>query len=198
MEGLMMQIKIKNLNKIEAIIKGMTLPPDYFGSNGRIIEKVFEDQGYSVNKGVGSDLKIANMPVEIKTRNVLATSAQSIASMLPGDIVNTPYENSPVREKFQQQFRVHYNGYTGKVLDAKMYDFRDEYYQRVVREGYEEARKIIASKKFSNYVCGKGHKCYFERTSNTTNSYDFRLRSELMEGFEVTHNSTFGSNFYYE
>ena len=194
----MMQIKIKNLKKIEAAIKAMTFPPDYFGSNGRLVETVFEENGYKVNTGSGSDLKIAKMPVEIKTRNVLAKSSQSIASMLPEDIVKTPYDNSPVKEKFQQQFRVHYNGDTGKVLDAKMYDFRDDHYQRIVREGYEDARKIFAGKKFGNYVCGKGHKCYFERTSNSTNSYDFRLRSELMEGFETTHNSTFDSKFYYE
>jgi len=191
-------MKIRNLNKIEKVIKGMTMPKDVFGSNGRLIEEVFEQNGYSVNQGAGSDLKIAKVPVEIKTRDVLATSAQSVASMLPADIVKTPYDQSAIKEKFQQQFRVRYNGETGKVVEAKMYDFRAEHFQDIIREGYEAARKIFASGIYSNYVCGRGQKCYFEKTDAGGNSYDFRLRSKLMEGFEATHDSSFESLFDYE
>lgn len=191
-----MLLTIKNLKKAETALVGMRVPPQQYGNVGKLVEDALEALGYVVNRGAGCDL--LSIGVEVKTRTVEATSAQTVGSMLPDDVINLPYDLSPIKSKFQQQFRVHHSSISECIVSAKMYDFRKEYYQEIIRSGYEEARKIFATGIYGNYVCGKGQRCYFEKTSNGTNSYDFRMRSGLMEEFEATHDSTFEKMFNYE
>lgn len=191
-------MKITNLKKAEDFLVGKSIPKEQFGNIGKLVEDYLEDLGYDINRGSGCDTTIGSTGIEIKTRKIQASSAQTVASMVPTEIIKTPYDKSRVKEKFQQQFRIHFDDENGIILSAKMYDFRDEYYQKIMRDGYEAAREIFASGNFGNYVCGNNKKCYFEKTVEGSNSYDFRLRSKLMEGFESTHNSSFLSLFKYE
>jgi hypothetical protein len=190
-------MKVKNLKKAEKFLIGKRIPKEQYGNIGKLVEDYLEDLGYDINRGAGCDLQISG-GVEVKTRKLQASSAQTVGSMTPADIISTPYDQSPIKAKFQQQFRVHYDDDLGIIVSAKMYDWRADYYQDIIREGYEAARAIFASANYGNYVCGAGQKCYFEKTVEGSNSYDFRLRSQQMEDLEMTHDSTFEKCFYYE
>jgi hypothetical protein len=202
-------MKITNLKKAEAHLVGMEVPKEQYGNVGIFVQDVLESLGYIINRGAGCDTFIGDTGIEVKTRNIHATSAQTIATMLPKDIIRTPYEKSPVYEKFQQQFRVHFDDYTHRIVRARMYDFRDRKYQKFIKAGYESARIKFAEfvdctsnnyitpvySQYPSYVCGKNQRCYFEQTQKDVNSYAFRLRSELMESLENLHDSSFASLF---
>ena len=188
-----MLLTIKNLKKAEKALIGLPVPPQKNGNVGILVEDMLEELGYTINRGAGCDLKI--MGVEIKTRTIEATSAQSIGSMTPADIIATPYDLSPIKAKFQQQFRVHHSIERGCIVSAKMYDFRGDYFQNRMRDAYESAREMFANGAFANYVRGDEACGYFEKTVSGRNSYDFRLPSNVMEAFEATCDSTFDSMF---
>jgi hypothetical protein len=154
---------------------------------------MLEALGYIINRGAGCDLKAIG--VEIKTRTIEATSAQTICKMTRYDIIHTPYDLSPVKAKFQQQFRVHHSEEQGCIVSAKMYDFRDAFFQGQARHAYETARAMLAAGDTSSYVRGKNACGYFEKTSNLGSSYDFRFPSNVMESFEATAHSNFSSMF---
>ena len=188
-----MQLTIKNLNKAEAALIGMPVPLQQYGNVGKLVEDELESLGYIINRGAGCDLK--ELGVEIKTRTIEATSAQTICKMTELAIIHTPYDQSPVKTKFQQQFRVHHSVEQGCVVSAKMYEFRDAYFQDKARHAYETARTMIANGNCSDYVRGDKAVGYFEKTSSIGNSYDFRFPSNVMESFETTARSTFSTLF---
>jgi hypothetical protein len=192
-----MFIKITQLKKAEEALVGMKVPTQEYGNIGNICQDVMIEQGYNFNKGKGADL--LDIEVEVKSRGLNATSAQTIGSMLPKDTAVTDYEDSVIFEKFQQQFRIHHveklDG-TTEIVSAKMYNFALPKIQSQVKVAYETGRQIIIDQlKNHNGRCDKYIRgtlpdgtpaCgYWEKTVKTSNSYDFRLPDNVMREFET-------------
>jgi len=190
-----MYLKITNLKKAEDALVGMIVPEQCYGNIGKLVEDEMEKLGYDINRGKGADLLAIG--VEIKTRGLEATSAQSISSMTSLDIVRTSYNDSVIFKKFQQQFRVHHSkkidGST-VIVSAKMYNFALPKIQDAVKEAYETGRSVMADQMkncdgqcddyirgtLSNGLAACG---YWERKENS-NSFDFRFPTTVMEQFE--------------
>jgi hypothetical protein len=190
-----MYLKITNLKKATDALVGMVVPEQCYGNIGNLVEDEMEKLGYNINRGKGADL--LSIGVEIKTRGLEATSAQSISSMTSSDIVETSYKDSVIFKKFQQQFRVHHSkkldGST-VIVSAKIYNFAFPKIQDAVEAAYETGRAVMAGQlnncdgHCDDYIrgtlpnglpaCG-----YWERKENS-NSFDFRFPTTVMEYFE--------------
>lgn len=193
-----MQFTIKNLKKAEQALVGMTIPPQQFGNVGRIVEAVMISLGYDVNQRLGVDLQ--SLGVEIKTRDDDATSAQTVGKMSKSDILKYSWEDSPVFKKFQQQFRVHYSSYLGKITSAGMYDFRLPEIQDIARQSYEAARQKLKDGDLASYVRGEcfDQQCwgFFERTDpDKQDLYDFRFADAYMKKLEALATSQYKNLF---
>jgi len=175
-----MILTIKNLGKAERALIGMPVPPQQYGNVGTLVEDFLESQGYTINRGSGPDL--LDIGVEIKTRTIEATSAQSVGGMTIEDIISTPWEDSPIRAKIQQQFRVKHSSEKGCIVSARMYDFRRDDIQESMRHAYESARQMIINGNRGSYIRGDYAAGYFEYKES--NTYNFRLPHGVMENFE--------------
>lgn len=190
-----MYLKITNLKKAEDALVGMIVPEQCYGNIGKLVEDEMEKLGYDINRGKGADLLAIG--VEIKSRGLEATSAQSISAMTSSDVAVTSYKDSVIFKKFQQQFRVHHikklDGST-VIVSAKMYNFAYPKIQDAVEAAYETGRLLIIDQLDNcNGVCddyirgtlpnGLPACGYWERKENS-NSFDFRLPTTVMEQFE--------------
>jgi hypothetical protein len=190
-----MYLKITNLKKATDALVGMIVPEQCYGNIGKLVEDEMEKLGYDINRGKGADLLAIG--VEIKTRGLEATSAQSISSMTVPDILVTSYKDSIIFKKFQQQFRVHHikklDGST-VIVSAKMYNFAFPKIQDAVEAAYEAGRAAMIDQvkncngQSDDYVRGiltnGSPACgYWERKENS-NSFDFRFPTVVMEQFE--------------
>jgi hypothetical protein len=185
------KVKIKNLKVSQKLI-GQVLPTNQSGHAGRAREKLLEAAGIPINRGAGPD--ILYYGVEVKTRETTATSAQTVTAMYAEDIINTPYELSPVYAKFQQQFRVKTTN--GVIVEAEVYDFDQPHIQELVKEAYEHARAIIAKNPNIGYTPYTGYWGYFEQTKKlTSEAYDFRFSDAQMDALELMAKSTFSNLF---
>lgn len=190
------QFKITSLKKAENVLIGMPVPKQKNGNIGHLVEDVMADAGYPIDRQATVDLPA--LKVEVKTRTAEATSAHAIGSMTIDDIINTPYQNSPVKDKFQQQFRVTHSDTFREVTSAKIYDFSDTYIQGLVERDYEAGRAIFAelqknNDKYPKYVRGANTDFYWEKKES--NSYAFRVSDSAMKEFEGMATSTFNSLF---
>lgn len=185
--------KIRSI-KASGHLVGVHLPTNENGHAGRAVETILENMGYPINRGAGPD--ILDYDLEIKTRKESATSAQSITSMTPTDIVNTPYYDSPVYRKFRQQYRIKTND-NDVIISAKVYDFDQPQIQDLIEEAYEHARNIIKQDPTITYTPYSGHWGYFEKTKKDSESLDFRLTNDQMKKLEAMAESTFNKVFEY-
>jgi hypothetical protein len=183
--------KIKKL-KITGHLIGIKLPTNIDGHAGRELENILSDAGIKINKGQGPD--IVDWGIEVKSRKKSATSPQTITSMSPTDIINTPYKDSNVFKKFQQQLRVKTND-DNVIVDAELYDFDKPQIQELIEEAYEHARKIITDNPAVGYTPYVGHWGYFEQTKENSGSYDFRVSDTMMKKLEAMTKSTFNQHF---
>lgn len=186
-----MLLTIKNLGKAERALIGMPVPTQQYGNVGTLVEDFLESQGYAINRGAGPDL--LSIGVEIKTRTIEATSAQSIGGMTIEDIISTSWEDSPIRAKFQQQFRVKHSTEKGCIVSARMYDFRRDDIQESVQYAYESARTMIINGNRDSYIRGTCAAGYFEYKES--NTYSFRLPHGVMESFERMATSNYKNLF---
>jgi len=161
---------------------GTKLPKQYYGNIGFKAEDMLLENGYTMSSG--SEPDIAALGLEVKTRNEAATSAQTIATMTLNRIIATPYENSPICAKIQQQYRIKYDNDISEVTSAEVYDFSDPIIQGKIKLGYETARSEISAGNKSKYICGTAGIGYFEKKSNSDNSYGFRISDSCMKNLE--------------
>ena len=185
-----MKAKVKSL---KTNLVGTTVPTTENGHAARYIEQSLAKQGFRVDTRGTLDLPDYN--TEVKSRNIDATSAQTVGSMTPEHIKTTPYRESTIFKKIQQQFRVYIK--EDVIVDARVVDFSWNEIQNRIEESYEAARKRIIEGQDSNYIPG-GPYGYFERTVKGSNSYDFRLRDQAMKKLESMATSTFQNLFTFE
>lgn len=190
------QFKITALKKATKTLVGMKVPKQKNGNVGHLVEDTMYSDGYPINKQARVD--IPDWEVEVKTRTAEATAAHAIGSMTVNDIINTPYQFSPIKDKFQQQFRVTHSDTFREVVSAKIYDFSDTYIQGLVERDYEAGRAIFTDLqkngyKYPKYVRGANTDFYWEKKD--CNSYAFRVSDSAMKGYEGMATSTFNSLF---
>ena len=187
----MKKAKIK-VFKIANQLIGKSVPQSAGGHAGRAVEKLLEALGVPINKGRGADILIYGL--EVKSRDVDATSAQTIADMQPDDIINKNYKESHVYEKFQQQLRVKIKD--GVIIEAKVYDFSAPHIQGLIEKAYENAKSYIRVNKDIGYTPYEGFYGYFEQCHRqTSNLYSFRLNDKDMDTLESMAISTYNSLF---
>ena len=127
----MIKAKVK-VFKIANQLIGKTVPASAGGHAGRAVENLLEYMGVPINRGRGADILVYGL--EVKTRDVGATSAQTIADMQPEDIINNDYRNSNVWKKFQQQLRIKIKD--GIIIEARVYDFSAPHIQSLIEKAY--------------------------------------------------------------
>ena len=181
------------LTGLKTNLVGKSTPETKNGHAGRYVEQELIKQGFELDThGI---IDIPKLDVEVKTRDVDATSAQTVGSMTPEDIKHTPYRQSNIFKKFQKQFRVHIKD--NVIVDAKLVDFEWNEIQNRVESSYEAARQRIVNGETKDYVPG-GKYGYFERTVAGSESYDFRIRDKYMKQLESMSRSTAKNLFTFE
>lgn len=183
------KFKTKKL-KMDSLLIGETLETNKHGHAGRQIEDILEDYGMDMNRGPGVDIPSLN--VEVKSREITATSAHTVADMVVADIINTDYKNSYVYEKIQQQFRVH--TLNNVVVSAEVYDFSADHIQELLEAGYENARQQLIQNSALPYTSYTGFYGYFERVKGHT-AHSFRLSDRDMKTLEGMSKSTYTNLF---
>jgi hypothetical protein len=179
--------------RLKANMVGRSVPSNINGAAGRYIEKELGEQGYPMSNGAGPD--IPEIEIEVKSRDLDATSAQSVSRMTPEDIIATPYQKSGVYDKVQRQYRVKTRDRV--IVSAEVYDFSAKYIQEKIEQCYEAARQKIINGDKSDYISG-GHYGFFERQVNGPRSYQFRFTDGAMKKLETMARSTFHKLFTWE
>ena len=171
---------------------GIKLPTNLDGHAGREVERILEDMGVPINRGAGPD--ILQFGLEIKTRKLSATSAQTVTAMHPEDIISTAYFDSPVYKKIQQQLRIYTND-DNVIVRAEVFNFDQPQIQELLESAYEHGRKIIAANPNIGYTPYSKQWGFFEQTKKDRPEYDFRVTNTMMEGLEGMARSNFKNIF---
>lgn len=185
-----MNVKVTN---IKTDFVGTILPKDH-SIRGAAFEDVLAQKGNPVSKGDRVDYP--KYGLEVKTKDVKSTSANTVGSMTYENICSTPYNESPISEKIKQQLRVKVEN--GVVVNAKVYDFSPKFIQDAIKDAYEAGRaRLIQDGNKSTYIPGTSFG-YFERKKNKgeyTNSWAFRIRTTSMDKLENMSKSTYKNLF---
>jgi hypothetical protein len=187
----MIKAKVKVFKIADQLI-GKKVPASAGGYAGRAVEALLESMGVPINRGHGADILVYGL--EVKTRDVNATSAQTIADMHAEDIINNDYRNSHVWKKFQQQLRIKIKG--GVIIEARVYDFSAPHIQALIEKAYNNAKTLITMNENIGYTPYEGFYGYFEQVHlPKSKSYSFRLSDEDMKTLENMAISTYTSLF---
>jgi hypothetical protein len=172
-------MKVKTFKPATQLI-GQVVPDNKDGHAGRYVEKLLEQMGVPINRGHGPD--IDSLGLEIKTRDIDASSPQTVADMKVDDIINTSYKNSHVCKKFQQQLRVYTKD--NVIISAEVYDFSITAIQDLIESAYNHAQAQVVQNPELTRTEYKGQFGYFERVSANRKSLSFRLSKEDMAKLE--------------
>lgn len=186
------RIKVKKLNTGSA---DLTLPEQREGNEGNVgkfYEKYLADKGFSMNTGQGVDIPSLN--IENKTRNRASKASHTTGTMTYDNIINTPYEQSTICQKLQQQNRVEYDNTFNVVTDESVYDFRDSEIQKRLKESYENARSILRQQggPGPGTIVGGQYGVFEWKSGNT---YAHRIPDSGMKKMKVMAKSTFNDLF---
>lgn len=180
-------IKVKNL-KLKTSLVGKAVPDKKDGQAGRYIEDLLEDAGFIINRSATTD----NPFFEVKSRDLDSTSPQTVGGMTLDNIKVTEWEDSPIYEKIQQQYRV--KTQNNVVVESEVYDFSGWAAQSLLKEAYEAGRTQIIKGNTNNYIYGSKYG-YFERTNKDSTTWCFRINHGAMQQLEALAKSTFDSLF---
>jgi hypothetical protein len=167
------------LNMIRHQLLGYQLPSNINGHAGRTCEDLLETKvGIRINRGYGCD--IPEIGWEVKARKGTATSAQTVTSMRPEDIISTPYPLSSVYNKIRKQLRFTTND-NDVIIAIDLCDFDQPQIQELLEEAYEHARSLLKETPKLEYTPYEGYWGYFEKTKKDRTELDFRLADGQME-----------------
>ena len=165
-----MSITLKKVKK--AIPNGTAVPT---GSKGAWVEDMMEESlDIPVNRGKGSDLPSG---IDLKSRKEGAQSGMSLGSMTTKDIVGTPWESCPLREKNKQLIITKWDPDTGEVTKTEQIDLSSVACQQSLRDAYEAARSAIANGE-DTYTSDTGD-VYFEKKKG--NSWQLRISESRLK-----------------
>jgi len=174
-----MKAKIKSL---KTSLVGKTVPDSACGHAGRKVEDILIQDGFHLDRK--GTIDIPGLNVEVKSRDVDATSAQTVGRMSLDEIIRTDYRSSDVFKKIQTQFRVKIRD--NVVVSADIVDFSWDYIQDKLEKSYEAARLKIINGDKANYIRG-GRFGLFERSKKDAKlglPYQFRLSDGAMKKLE--------------
>ena len=141
-----------------------------WGQPGRDCEKLSNDEFLPVAaNSPGCD--IPGVGLELKFRDLDAVSPQTIGSMSIDNIINTPWNQSSMCEKFQQQRRIYAK--KGVIVDDFICDFRDPFIQTIAEEAYEILQQQLEAGVRGRYIRANSH-FYFESKKESPNIYVLR------------------------
>jgi hypothetical protein len=186
------RIKVKKLNTGS---EKLVLPAQREGNEGNVgkfYEKHLADRGFSMNAGQGVD--IPDLNIENKTRNRASRASHTVGTMTYDNIINTPYEQSTICQKLQQQNRVEYDNTFNVVTDESVYDFRDPDIQERLKDSYENARSILRQQggPGPGTIVGGQYGVFEWKSGNT---YAHRIPDSGMKKMKVMAKSTFNDLF---
>lgn len=185
-------IKVKKFKLAENLI-GQVVPNSANGHAGRYVERLLVEMGVPINFGHGPDIE--EIGLEVKTRDLDATSPQTIADMNPEDIISTDYKDSHVYKKFQQQLRVYIRD--NVIVSAEVYDFSAPPVQELVERAYNHAKAQLVKNPELTRTAYKNEYGYFERVSTHRKSLSFRLSNDDMATLEGMARSEYKNLFEY-
>jgi predicted HicB family RNase H-like nuclease len=183
-------MKVKIFKPAQMLI-GLTVPTNQHGHAGRFVENKLESMGVQVNRGHGPDF--IDYGLELKTRDVDATSAQTVADMHLEDIVIFDYKDSHVFKKFQQQLRVYIKD--NIIVSADVYDFSHSSIQCLMEQAYDHAKKQLINCNDLTRTEYKGYYGYFEKVDANRKTFSFRLSKSDMEALEGMAKSNYKNLF---
>ena len=166
------------------------------GDNDEIgfqVEQMLKQEGWPVQSGTGPDIQLWG--IEIKTRNIFATSMQTVGRITEKALKITPYDRSSIKQKIQRQIRVYHNGLY--IVDAQYYDFSQEYIQENLREAYEIGIQKVIEGCNTDWIPGKKNSwANFEADKHATSKqYQFRISEKCYKKLEAMSRLTFDNLF---
>lgn len=186
------RIKVKKLNTGSNTLILPTQRKGNEGNVGKFYENHLVNRGFDMNANQGVD--IPDLNVEVKTRNRDSKAPHTIGVMTYDNIVRTPYEQSVICQKLQQQNRMEYDNTFNVVTSESVFDFRDPDIQKRLKESYENARTILAQQGGPCHGTVVGGKYgMFEWKSG--NSYAYRISDSGMKKLKNMAKSTFNDLF---
>lgn len=183
-------MKVKIFKPAQKLI-GQVVPTNHHGHAGRYVEYLLETIGVKVNRGHGPDF--IDYGLELKTRCVDATSAQTVADMSLEEILNTSYKDSHVFKKFQQQLRVYIKD--NVIISADVYDFSHSSVQELIEQAYEHAQSQLRQCKDLDRTIYKGYYGFFEKVDPNRKTFSFRLSKSDMKKLESMAKSNYKNIF---
>jgi len=185
------------LDMIKKSLIGTVLTNEKHGDAGRDFENKIESMGININRGNGVDCK--EFDWEFKTRHENATSAQTVGTMLPEDVISiVNWYDTPIHKKIKKQLRATLDK-NSIIVDIDLIDFDQPHVQDICEQAYKHARNQIIKNPQIAYTSQKGgFYGYFENTNPTkTRSLDWRISDSNMDKLKTMSKSTFGSIFDY-
>jgi len=179
----MKQARVTQLTKGNLV--GEKLGSRFGGDSGRDAEQKLRNRGYKLSNGAGVDMPVER--IEIKTRAKEAVSPHTIATMKVDEYINTPYEQSLVYQKSQQQYRIKTE--QDVVVENKIYDFSNPFIQADLKSTYETCQAKLQNGERGNTIYG-GPWGYLEKKKRTKSSYAFRMSDGAMKKLERIATST--------
>jgi len=134
-------VKIKNL---KTGLKSSIVPSQAKGNEGNVgkwYETQLKENGFPMNSKHGID--IPDLGLEVKTRKLGSKAHHTTGNMTYNNIVNTPYKESTIFQKLQQQNRMEYDNDLNTIVEETVYDFRDPEIQKKIEESYENGRRLL-------------------------------------------------------
>jgi len=172
------------------------------GRNGKILEQGMIRQGYPIDQNGTVD--IPGVGIEVKSRKSSTGAMHTIGTMTYDDILVTPWDKTPFKQKLQKQYRVTINkdefegdiNATGKVVDLSNPEIQaklKEAYERnrmylIIQHGIIKGQTIKAGGQYGKLEHKPGR-------SGTGRSYALRIPDSGMKKLLATANSTFVALF---
>lgn len=172
------------------------------GRNGKILEQGMIRQGYPIDQNGTVD--IPGVGIEVKSRKSSTGAMHTIGTMTYDDILVTPWDKTPFKQKLQKQYRVTINkdefegdiNATGKVVDLSNPEIQaklKEAYERnrmylIIQHGIIKGQTIKAGGQYGKLEHKPGR-------SGTGRSYALRIPDSGMKKLLATANSTFEALF---
>jgi|APGre2960657404_1045060.scaffolds.fasta_scaffold00799_5 hypothetical protein len=172
------------------------------GRNGKILEQGMIRQGYPIDQNGTVD--IPGVGIEVKSRKSSTGAMHTIGTMTYDDILVTPWDKTPFKQKLQKQYRVTINkdefegdiNATGKVVDLSNPEIQaklKEAYERnrmylIIQHGIIKGQTIKAGGQYGKLEHKPGR-------SGTGRSYALRIPDSGMKKLLATANSTFETLF---
>lgn len=172
------------------------------GRNGKILEQEMIRQGYPIDQNGTVDMP--GIGIEVKSRKFSTGAMHTIGTMTYDDILVTPWDKTPFKQKLQKQYRVTINKdeFEGDInATGKVVDLTNPEIQKELEDAYEKCRaELIAQGDIyiGQTITAGGQYGKLEHKpgpNGTGKSYALRIPDSGMKKMLTMANSTFNQLF---